>query len=138
MPALRLPALRLHAAGRTAAAPHSNVVKQQARAYNGYRVAYRSPYASVTINRGMDPMRVLYGVIGEGASQDHPSLGHDTGCSLERLMLHAGSVLVRYAVAGTSRASCSGAKGLFKITTFTRSQSKWQALLDLPTRLPRH
>lgn len=39
-------------------------MKQQARAYNGYRVSYRSPYASVTINRGMYPMRVLYGVIG--------------------------------------------------------------------------
>lgn len=39
--------------------------KQQARAYNAYsRVAYQSPYASVTLSRGIDPMKVLYGVIG--------------------------------------------------------------------------
>lgn len=40
-------------------------MRQQARGYNGYgRVSYSSPYASVTLNRGMDPMHMLYGLIG--------------------------------------------------------------------------
>lgn len=66
--AARLPRLCLRTASRRVArsgtAAGSGIAKQQARAYNGYRVAYRSPYASVSINRDMDPMKLLYGVIG--------------------------------------------------------------------------
>lgn len=51
--------------------------RQQARAYNGYsRASYQSPYASVSLSRGMNPMHALYGVIGV----HHDSSTHSIQC----------------------------------------------------------
>jgi hypothetical protein len=49
--------------------------RQQARAYNGYsRGSYQSPWAAVTLRRGMNPMHALYGVIGVEPSKSSPHL----------------------------------------------------------------
>lgn len=59
----------VNAAGRQAGqrlpAAAGAAARQQAREFNGYSRSYASPYASVTLNRSIDPMHLLYGLIGE-------------------------------------------------------------------------
>jgi hypothetical protein len=61
----RVPSPAAGLAERQGAGAAGVAAHQSARAYNGYsRASYQSPYASVSLSRGMNPMHALYGVIG--------------------------------------------------------------------------
>ena len=89
------------AAGRTA---------QQARAYNGYsRASYQSPYASVTLSRGMNPMHALYGVMGaQSQTMDHIPRCSSHALGERMLSVNGTASMVHKRTGVARRAECRG------------------------------
>ena len=86
---------------------------QQARAYNGYsRASYQSPYASVSLSRGMNPMHALYGVIGahqcgsQALKRVRRCSFHDVRRALQSVIGKANMVLT--GTRAVRRAECGG------------------------------
>lgn len=87
------------------------IAHQQARAYNGYsRASYQSPYASVSLSHGMNPMHALYGVIGvhhDSRTVSNADLYVTSGDACVKCHVGTASMLLRGASA-MRRAKCGG------------------------------